>query len=280
MNRRLLSLIAASAIVIAACSGAAASPALTDPRLILANTTTSLQNLKSVHFKVAISGSINAAALTGGSSDTSPAPDASTADLDLSGTTLEGDVDVTDSSGQVAVSVPALLALTANVIDVGGIAYIKSSLSGPQYSKLDTSALTGALPLPSLGLGGSPDPAEASAMISAVQAELAKLPAPTKLADETVNGQDCYHVQEKVASSDIPEASGLLGDASGTLTVDLWTQKSDLRPSRVVLLIDAASLGNVSVTVDLTNYDAALTITAPPADQVSDQPFSIPGLTP
>jgi LppX_LprAFG lipoprotein len=280
MNRRLLSLIAASAIVIAACSGAAASPALTDSRLILANTTTSLQNLKSVHFKVAISGSINAAALTGGSSDTSPAPDASTADLDLSGTTLEGDVDVTDSSGQVAVSVPALLALTANVIDVGGIAYIKSSLSGPQYSKLDTSALTGALPLPSLGLGGSPDPAEASAMISAVQAELAKLPAPTKLADETVNGQDCYHVQEKVASSDIPEASGLLGDASGTLTVDLWTQKSDLRPSRVVLLIDAASLGNVSVTVDLTNYDAALTIAAPPADQVSDQPFSIPGLTP
>jgi LppX_LprAFG lipoprotein len=277
MNRRLLSLIAASAIVIAACSGAPASPALTDPRLILANTTTSLQNLKSVHFKVAISGSINSAALTGGSS---PAPDASAANLDLSGTTLEGDVDVTDSSGQAAVNVPALLALSANVIEVGGIAYIKTSLSGPQYSKLDTSALTGALPLPSLGLGGSPDPAEASAMISAVQAELAKLPAPTKLADETVNGQDCYHVQEKVASSDIPEASGLLGDASGTLTVDLWTQKSDLRPSRVVILIDAASLGNVSMTVDLTNYDAALTIAAPPADQVSDQPFSIPGLTP
>lgn len=280
MNRRLLSLIAASAIVIAACSGAAASPALTDPRLILANTTTSLQNLKSVHFKVAISGSINSAALTGGSSNTSPAPDASAANLDLSGTTLEGDVDVTDSSGQVAVNVPALLALSANVIEVGGIAYIKTSLSGPQYSKLDTSALTGALPLPSLGLGGSPGPAEASAMISAVQAELAKLPAPTKLADETVNGQDCYHVQEKVASSDIPEASGLLGDASGTLTVDLWTQKSDLRPSRVVILIDAASLGNVSLTVDLTNYDAALTIAAPPPDQVSDQPFSIPGFTP
>jgi hypothetical protein len=180
----------------------------------------------------------------------------------------------------VAVNVPALLALSANVIEVGGIAYIKTSLSGPQYSKLDTSALTGALPLPSLGLGGSPGPAEASAIISAVQAELAKLPAPTKLADETVNGQDCYHVQEKVASSDIPEASGLLGGASGTLTVDLWTQKSDLRPSRVVILIDAASLGNISVTVDLTNYDAALTIAAPPPDQVSNQPFSIPGFTP
>jgi hypothetical protein len=47
-----------------------------------------------------------------------------------------------------------------------------------------------------------------------------------------------------------------------------------------VILIDAASLGNISVTVDLTNYDAALTIAAPPPDQVSDQPFSIPGFTP
>jgi hypothetical protein len=280
MYRRLLSIMAACAIVIAACSGAPATPALSDPKLILANTTTSLQNLKSVHFKVAVSGSLNSAALTGDSSDTSPAPGASAANLDLAGTTLEGDLDVTDGTGQVAASVPALLAFSANVIVVGGIAYVKTSLSGPQYAKVDTTALTSALPLPSLGLGGSPDPAEASAMISAVQAELAKLPAPTKLADETVNGQDCYHVQEVVASSDIPEASGLLGAASGTLTVDLWSQKSDLRPSRVVILIDAGSVGKVTVTVDLTNYDAAVTLAAPPADQVSDQPFSIPGLTP
>ena len=76
-----------------------------------------------------------------------------------------------------------------------------------------------------------------------------------------------------------PEANGLLGAASGTLTVDLWTQKSDLRPSRVVIVIDAGSVGKVTVTVDLTNYDA-VTIAAPPADQVSDQPFSMPGLTP
>ena len=110
MYRRLLSIMAASAIVIAACSGAPATPALSDPKLILTNTTTSLQNLKSVHFKVAVSGSLNSAALTGDSSDTSPAPGASAANLDLAGTTLEGDLDVTDGTGQVAASVPALLA--------------------------------------------------------------------------------------------------------------------------------------------------------------------------
>lgn len=282
MLRRFPVLFAILAIVLAACGGSSSSPAaaaLSDPTAILTSTTGSLQNLKSVHFKVAATGHINPGALTG-SSGATPDPGASPALLDLSGTTVEGDLDVTNKSLQVAISVPTIFGLSANVIEIGGIAYIKSSLTGPQFSKLDTSALTSALPIPSLGLTASPDPAAASAMISALDAELAKLPPPTKLADETVNGQDSYHVQEKVASTDVPQASGLLGGTTGTLTVDVWTSKADLRPTRIVLAIDAGSDGSLALTVDLTNYDAAVTIAAPPADQVSDKPFSLPGLTP
>ena len=279
MSRRLLSLIAAGTVLIAACSGGgAATPALSDPKAILTDSTASLQNLKSVHFNVAVSGSINAGALTGGGSDSSPGPSSSPTMLDLSGTTISGDVDIADSSGQVAVSVPALLAFNANLIEVGGVAYVKTSLGDSKYAKLDLGALTSSLPIPSLPAIGSPDPAEASAVVSAIDAELAKLPAPTKLADETVNGQDCYHVQEVVTPADIPEASG--SGLSGTLTVDLWTQKADLRPSRLVIVVDGGSQGKLTLTVDLTNYDASVTIAAPPADQVSDQPFSLPGLTP
>jgi hypothetical protein len=200
--------------------------------------------------------------------------------LDLSGTTISGDIDVTNKSGQVTVSVPALLAFTASVIETGGVGYIKTSLGDSKYAKIDLGALTSALPIPSLGLTGSPDPSAASALISSINAELATLPPPTKLADETVNGQDCYHVQEVVTSADLPQASGVLNGASGTLTVDLWTQKSDLRPSRLVIVIDGGSEGKLTLTVDLTNYDGAVTIAAPPADQISDQPFSLPGLTP
>lgn len=278
MTRRLFSLLAICAIVLAACSGGAAStPALTDPKIILTSSTSSLTNLKSVHFKVAIAGSINAGDLTGGAS---PAPGSSPTMLDLSGTTIEGDVDVTDSSGQVAVSVPALLAFSANVIVVDGIAYIKTSLGDTKYAKLDLGALAGSLPIPSLPAVGSPDPSAAAAMLSAIDAELAKLPAPTKMADETVNGQDCYHIQEIVPSSALPDAGDALNGVSGTLTVDLWTQKSDLRPSRLVVGIDGGTAGKLTLTIDLTNYDGAVTIAAPPADQVSDQPFSLPGLTP
>ena len=280
MPRRLLSVLASCAILIAACSGGAAAPALTDPKIILTSSTASLQNLKSVHFKVAVAGSVNTADLSGASSDASPVPSTSPTMLDLSGTTIEGDIDVTDSSGQVAASVPALLALSANVVVVGGVAYVKTSLGDSKYAKVDLGALAGALPIPSLPAIGSADPSAAAPLLSAIDAELAKLPAPTKLADETVNGQDCYHVQEVVPSSDVPGAGDALNGASGTLTVDLWTQKSDLRPSRLVIGVDGATAGKITLTVDLTNYDAAVTIAAPPADQVSDQPFSLPGLTP
>lgn len=277
MSRRLLSLLAATAVLFAACSGSSsATPTPADPRAILTGSTTALQNLKSVHFKVALSGTVDASGLLGGA-DASSAPGASPTTLDLSGTTIEGDLDITDSSGQVSATVPAMLNLSASVIAVGGTAYIKTNLTGPQYEKLDLSSLTSALPLPSLSATDSPAP-EASAVLSDIEAELAKLPAPTQLADETVNGQACHHIQEKLTSADFPQASGVLDGTSGSLTVDVWTQTSDSRPSRVVVAVDAGSQGNVTITIDLTNYDAAVTIAAPPADQVSDQPFTIPGL--
>jgi hypothetical protein len=280
MPRRILSILAVAALALAACGGSSATPGLTDPKLILTDSTTSLSNLKSVHFNVAVAGSVDASglagALTGDSG--SQAPSTAPTMLDLTGTTISGDIDVTNKNGQVALSVPALLAFSANVIVVDGTAYIKSSLGDSKYAKLDLSSLTSALPIPSLPALGSPDPSQASEVMSAIQAELAKLPAPTKLPDETVNGQDCYHVQEVVPSSAIPDSSGVLNGASGTLTVDLWTQKSDLRPSRLVIVVDGGTAGKLTLTVDLTAYDAAVTIAAPPADQISDQPFSLPGL--
>jgi LppX_LprAFG lipoprotein len=281
MPRRLLALVAISAILITACSGgAAATPALTDPKLILTDSASSLQNLKSVHFNIAVAGSLNAGDLTGGDAGASAAPGASPIMLDLSGTTISGDIDLADSSGQVAVSVPALLAFSANAVVVGGIAYVKTSLGDTKFAKVDLSSLAGSLPIPSLPAIGSPDPSAAASIVAAIDAELAKLPAPTKMADETVNNQDCYHVQEILNSSDFPDAGSVLNGASGTLTVDLWTQKSDLRPSRLVIVIDGGTSGKLTLTVDLTNYDGAVTIAAPPADQISDQPFSLPGLTP
>jgi hypothetical protein len=280
MPRRLLALLAVAAMLIAACSaGTSATPVPTDPAAILSSAVSSLQSVKTVHVKVSLTGSIDASGLLGGGAgaDASSAPSAGGSSLDLTGTTIEGDVDVTNSAANVTATVPAMLNLTANIVAVNGTAYIKTSLTGPQFEKLDTSDLTSGLPIPSLPAAGSPGP-EASAVLSALQQALAKLPPATVLADENVNGQDCHHIQQTVSSSDLPLASGALDGATGSATLDIWTQKSDGRPSRVVVALDGGTQGKISIQIDLTNYDAAVTIAAPPADQISDQPFTIPGL--
>jgi hypothetical protein len=271
MPRRLLFVVALVATLLAACGGTASAPALTDPKDILAHAASSLQGLKTVHVKATLSGKIDSGALSGGAG----------LPVDLTGSSLEGDIDIADTEAKLAVAVPALLGFSADAIATGGTVYVKTSLNPDgKYHKVDTAALTSGLPLPSLPATiGSPDPSAVTAMIDQFKAELDKLTTPpTKLADEKIGDQDCYHVQTKFSGADVPQASGALG--TGSVTVDVWTRKSDYRPARLAIVVDAGAAGSLSITVDLTNYDAAVTVTAPPADQISDQPFAIPGLTP
>jgi hypothetical protein len=271
MPRRFLLDLAIVATLLAACGGTPAAPALTDPKEILTRGTSSLQGLKTVHIKAALSGKFDSGLATGSTSGTQ---------VDLTGSTLEGDIDVADSETHIAVAVPALLAFSADILATGGTAYVKTSLNADgKYRKLDLTALKNALPIPSAAVAsGSPDPSAANAMIAQLKAELDKLPAPTKLPDEKIGDQDVYHVQEKINSSDIPQASGALNGATGTLTVDVWTRKSDYRPARLVILVDGGAQGSLTLTIDLTAYDAPVTVTPPAADLISDQPFSFPGL--
>lgn len=269
MPRRILFVVALAATILVACGGPAAAPALTDPKDVVVQAASSLQTLKTVHLKVSLAGKVDAGALSG-------KPTGSM--VDLAGSTLEGDLDVAGGATKLTAAVPAILGLSADLVVDAGTVYLKTSLTGALYQKLDLAAISAGLPLPSLPTMPSPDPSAAAQVIATIKAELDKLPAPVKLADEKVGDQDCYHVQEKLASTDVPQAAAILADFPGTLTVDVWTRKSDYRPARLVLAIDGGTAGTGTITVDLTAYDAAVTIAAPPADQISDQPFAIPGL--
>ena len=102
---------------------------------------------------------------------------------------------------------PAVLGFSADLIATGGKAWIKSSLSPDgKYHTIDLGSLTSGLPLPSLPAVASPDPSAMASVLDPVRAELDKLPAPTKLADEKIGDQDTYHVQWKVTSADLPQA--------------------------------------------------------------------------
>jgi hypothetical protein len=273
--RRLLFSLAIIASVLTACGSTPSAPALTDPKDILTHGARSLQGLRTAHLKLGVNGKINPGFVTGSTGGNQ---------VDLTGTTLEGDLDLVAGAAHVAIAVPGFLGFEADVLATGAAVYVKTSFDRDgKYRKVDPSLLQGVWPPTATTVVPSPDSSAIAAHVSQLLAELDKLPAPTRLADDRIGDQDCYHVQVKATGSDLSDVSGLgtllkdrLEKASGTLTVDVWTRKSDYRPTRLILLIDAGTEGSLTLTVDLTNDDAPVTIAQPAADKISDQPFSLP----
>jgi hypothetical protein len=249
MFRRLVYLGAAAAVAFAACSsGTPAAPALTDPKDILTKSVLTLKDVKSLHLQADVSGSVKLD-LSGSGSPAS---------IDLKGTTASGDLDIANKKAHVNLSAPALLNVTADIIVIGKDTYTKVSLLGPQYTK--TTSTDSGDPTAVAG-----DPQKAIDEIN----KFLNTPgvAPTKQADEKCGDKDCYHVTMNLTSEQLGGAIGGLGSGAptGTGTVDVWSQKSDLRPAKVAITANMADQGTVTVTLTLSNYDAAVTIN-PPAD--------------
>lgn len=253
MPRRLTSLLAALAFVtslVAGCAGAPTAPALSDPKEILSQSIGSLATAKSFHLKADVSGTI-AFDMTGSGTATP---------LELTGTTLEGDMDIAGKKAHLTFGAPALLGATGEFIVVDNVTYTKVSLLGPKFTKTESAA------------GESDIPTDPVKAIADVKAALDDLPnPPTKNADVKCGDKDCYSVSIALSSDDLGElGGGALPStaATGNGTIELWVAKDNLRPARVVLTADAGAQGKLTVTMDVTNYDAPVTIVAPPADQV------------
>jgi hypothetical protein len=256
MPRRLLALLALlGALTLVACQGAPAAPALTDPKEILAQTVLSLQNVKTIQVKGDLTGTVQV-------------PNSGA--LDLKGTTLSLDADIAGKKAHVNVSVPSFMGTSAEAIVLDKAIYFK--MTGPlagmlgadvtgKFKKSDVPEASGD---PGQMVG---DPTKA---IAELKAELDKLPAPTKAADEKCGDQDCYHTVLKLTEKDIAALSSAAptSDLAATLTFDVWSRKNDLRPAKLAFGADAGAQGSATMTFTFT-YDQAVTIAAPPADQIA-----------
>jgi hypothetical protein len=257
MPRRLLALLALIATFsVIACQGAPAAPALTDPKEILTQSVLSLQNVKTIQIKGDLTGSVQV-------------PNSGA--LDLKGTTLSLDADIAGKKAHVNVSVPSFMGTAAEAIVLDKVAYFK--VTGPLAGMLGAD-ITGKFKKSDLPDASSDpgqmvnDPVKA---IAELKAQLDKLPAPTKAADEKCGDQDCYHTVLKLTDRDLAALSSAAPQASmgaATFTVDVWSRKNDLRPAKLALTVDAGSQGSGTVTFTLT-YDQAVTIAAPPAEQIA-----------
>ena len=142
MPRRFLMAVALVATIAAGCGGTPTVPALTDPKDILVHAASSLQTLKTVHLKATLAGKVDTGALNGTPSG---------ATIDLAGSTLEGDLDAAGGEAKLSASMPSVLGLSADVVVDAGVVYLKTSLTGPLYQKVDLSSMTGGLTLPTPG---------------------------------------------------------------------------------------------------------------------------------
>jgi hypothetical protein len=266
MIRRLAACVALIALVVGACGSP--TPALTDPKEIVAQSVATLQTMKSFHLHATASGTIKIDLL--GTGNALP--------VDLQGTTADADVDFANGKAKASLSAQSLF-INADLIYTGTDAFYKVSLLGPKYKKLALADLLNLIPggnqavpspLPSVVVP-SVNP---SAVAQSIRDSLGKLTTPpTKDPDEKIGDQDCYKVTIKITQADV--ATGGFSPALPSpavapfnATIGVWVRKNDLRPAQVTVAVDAGANGNITITTALSNIDAPVVIDPPPADQV------------
>ena len=254
------------AIAVVGCGSSSATlpaPPLTNPNEIITRSATGLTAVQTLHFDVAVTGSVNTSALGSAGSGLGLS-----GAIKLDGTTASGDVDIQKQALHVSASMPTLLGLTADIIQVDGYQYVKISMVGPKYTKSPATALPISTAAPSASL-------DISSTVASLQSSLTAAGVTTTLVGrEQVGGRESYHVSVGLPKDLINQQMGALGGgaASGisidTATLDYWVYVDSLNPAKMELKASSATLGNLTVTVTLTKYNQPVTIKAPADSEI------------
>lgn len=255
----------AGVVIASGCGGSSGTPTpppISDPHEVITQAVALASAVKSLHIKIEVSGSVNIGAL-GGSSGAGLS-----GNMDLSGTTLEGDVDVTKQAADLKLAVPGLFGTTGEFIVVDGYVYTKISIL-PQGDKFTKSKLSATIPV-SIPSPGAIASGVITDQIDAFRKVLTDAGAVATLKpDDKVGGKDAYHVSISLPIAKINSMLGAQGGsaASGmtldSASVEIWTYKENLLPARIEIKASAGATGNLDVVVTLSNYDQAVTIKAP-----------------
>jgi hypothetical protein len=261
MNRLVLVAIAALTALAAACGNTASpSPFLSDPKAIVQASLDAAQIAHTVHLDVRVDGTAKVSLPGTG------APAGSGTPVKVDGTTASVDVDFDKPALHATIAVPAIFNFTADVIAIGGNAYIKSSLTGPLYQESQGSG-----PIDPAGTRGL-----FQAMETAIQQPGVTL---TKGADAQCGSATCYTVTTKLTADQLGTANGgaLTGlpvDLTGA-TVDLTLLVEQSEPNHLAgIKAVVTSPDATALTIDATasRWNEPVSISAPSPDQVKPSP--------
>jgi hypothetical protein len=239
---------------------------ISDANEIIIQSLSGLEHVQTLHIDGKLSGSIDVGKLNG-------LPGGFLTRLigkvKLDGSTLAGDVDITNRSAHITASVPNLLGLTLDYIVVDGYQYTKVNLTGQKYTKTPMSSV-----LPGVDLTPSAS-LKIAERVGTFKAELDRAGVTAGRAGrDIVDGRVAHRVTLSIPVDKFNQAIGSLGGslADGvtfeSVSVDYWAYVDTLLPAMVEAKATSASLGSLDLTVTATKYNQQVTIAAPPDSQV------------
>jgi hypothetical protein len=242
------------ALALAACTGA---PAITDPVEIITQGVEATGNLKSFHMSLAVDGTFTDAG-SGGS-------------FALNGTSLEGDFDLASKNVKLTFAVPAFLGLTGDVMVIGTDTYIRTSMTGEKWSKSTRAADD--------PVAEAMDPEKA---LEDVRTFLAKEGVVTeKLDDVECGDRTCYAVRVTIPAELLADAgdavdmdpTAAFGEA---LVLNLRFDREKLWLTEVSTEVTGEAVGTINATLSFSGFDEAVTLSPPPADEVTESALPLP----
>ncbi|MGH2463159.1 MAG: hypothetical protein ACRDFZ_05985 [Candidatus Limnocylindria bacterium] len=238
----------------------AGGQSLTDPAEILTRGAEATSDADSFHMALTVTGTITD-------------PDTG-ANMPLDGVSVEGDIDLAGEAAHVTFAVPFLLGLSGEAIVLGEDVYVLSSLTGDKW--VHTPAPSESSP--------SPEPTSSAEIADKVAEFLAtEGVSAEKLADAECGEDTCYHIQLTIseealaahpdAMPDMGEYGSFLPDDpfSGPVVVDLLFDRDGLWLRQVSTTAADPESDGPSLTLTLSDYNQSFDISAPPADEVTEE---------
>ena len=270
---RARALIATSLSCVMLVGGGAAVSAQDDPQQILAQALQATSTATSFHFLVTADGTVNLGEMMGNTP------------VDITGTKAEGDISLTPLGLQLTFDVPlGGFALSGALLYPNdGSLYVKLALPMASSSDLWNKLPLDDLSVLSLELGG-PSPAPIADMTAQLQEALTESGAVLTSEGETACASGtCTKLHLEVPGEALTSTLGTVlpgaspapsAPAAAPIPVDILVDTATSRiDSLSTQVTDLATGTDLTIAITLSAYDVPVTITAPPADQVTDAPL-------
>ena len=254
--RPLLALVAVLAIAAAACGGPATS-ALSDPKEILRAGISGLQEANTFHVEGTGTGKV-VLHLGGATGTGSGAP------IMLDGSTLTGDVDLAGRRASVSLSIPALFGLTADIVAVDQVVYVRLPIPGS--SGWTRQAGTGSI------FDVLADPTKLLDQLGAFLDRPGV--APRKLSNERCGDADCYAVSFTIPAAQVGAGGSPAGTSPagalpgglvlGDVAVTALVRTAAPRLAKLSFDVPLGAGGTINLALELSKFGDPVTITPPP----------------